>query len=179
MRHAIALTFGFLLISAFTAPTRAETPAVSEEEAHAIGVDAYLYFYPLILMDLTRLQGTNIEAGEEPLKGPANMFINASAYPPADFRSVVRPNFDTLYSAAWLDLTKEPIVMSVPNTDGRYYLLPMLDMWTDVFDSPGWRTTGTEAQRRSRRPHPMCGSSAASRPTALRTTMQFTRSRPA
>jgi hypothetical protein len=74
-----------------------------------------------------------------------NAFTNVPEYPPADFKGVVRSNFDTLYSSGWLDLTKEPLVISVPDTDGRYYLLPMLDMWTDVFASPGWRTTGTAA----------------------------------
>ena len=72
-----------------------------------------------------------------------NTFTNVSEYPPADFKGVVRSNFDTLYSSGWLDLTKEPLVITTPDTNGRYYLLPMLDMWTDVFASPGWRTTGT------------------------------------
>jgi len=74
-----------------------------------------------------------------------NTFVSVPAYPPADFKGVVRPNFDTLYSIAWLDLTKEPLVISAPDTNGRYYLLPMIDMWTDVFASPGWRTSGTQA----------------------------------
>jgi hypothetical protein len=125
-------------------PGLAQT-AVTEQEAHAIGVDAYLYFYPLISMDLTRKQSTNIEPGREFGKGPMNMFTNVPEYPPADFKGVVRTNFDTLYSIAWLDMTKEPLVVSVPDTGGRFYLLPMLDMWTDVFASPGWRTTGTQA----------------------------------
>jgi hypothetical protein len=96
-------------------------------------------------MDISRKQFTNIESGKELGKGPMNMFVNVPQYPPADFKGVVRSNFDTLYSTAWLDLTKEPLVVSAPDTDGRFYLLPMLDMWTDVFASPGWRTTGTQA----------------------------------
>jgi hypothetical protein len=125
----------------------AQAASITEQEAHAIGVDAYLYFYSLVTMDLTRKQMTNIPAGKELGFGPPNTFNNVLAYPTASDRVVVRPNFDTLYSIAWLDLTKEPLVVSVPDTGGRYYLLPMLDMWTDVFASPGWRTTGTQAQQ--------------------------------
>ena len=120
-------------------------PTLTDDVARAIGVDAYLYFYSLITMDVTRRQSTNIEAGKELGKGPMNTFVNVPAYPPADLKVVVRVNFDTLYSIAWLDLTKEPLVVSTPDTAGRYYLLPMLDMWTDVFASPGSRTTGTRA----------------------------------
>jgi hypothetical protein len=118
---------------------------MTEEAVHAIAVDAYLYFYPLVSMDITRKQSTNILAGKEFGKGPMNTFVSVPAFPPAELKVVVRINFDTLYSIAWLDLTKEPQIVSAPDTHGRFYLLPMLDMWSDVFASPGWRTTGTEA----------------------------------
>jgi hypothetical protein len=122
-----------------------ESSSLTADQARAIAVDAYVYFYSLITMDVSRKFFTNIEPGKEFGKGPMNMFVNVPAYPPADFKGVVRSNFDTLYSIAWLDLTSGPLVVSAPDTAGRFYLLPMLDMWTDVFASPGWRTTGTEA----------------------------------
>ena len=101
---SILISFG--LFAALATPTSAQ-PAITEQEAHAIGANAYLYFYSLITMDLTRKQSTNIEPGKEVGKGPMNAFTNVSAYPPADYRTVVRVNFDTLYSIAWLDMTKE------------------------------------------------------------------------
>ncbi len=134
----------FAIVSVLPADARADEP-ITEETAHALGVDAYLYLYPLVTMDITRKQSVNIEPGKEAGKGPMNMFVNIPAYPSADMKVVVRINFDTLYSIAWLDLTKEAQVVSAPDTDGRFYLLPMLDMWSDVFASPGWRTTGTKA----------------------------------
>ena len=120
---------------------------MTPEQITAIGVQAYTYFYPLITMDVTRKQLTNVEAlGKVPFHGPMNAMVNVPAYPPAEFKGVVRPNFDTLYSSGWLDVSKEPLVVTVPDSGGRYYLLPILDMWSDVFASPGWRTTGTGAQ---------------------------------
>src|SRR4029450_11690896 len=79
----------------------------SEEEARGIGVDAYVYLYPLVTMELSRRQMTNLAAGERPGFGPMGVFSHVREFPPADFKAVVRPNFDTLYSSAWLDPASE------------------------------------------------------------------------
>ena len=157
---SIAITAATLLLAGVAMPPAfAQAPAappaaqavapVGEAEAYAIGLEAYDYLYPLVTMDVTRRQATNYaRMGEHFGRGPANGFVHVREFPPADFRDVVRPNFDTLYSIAWLDLTREPMVLSLPDTsgpDGRFYLMPMLDMWTNVFASPGTRTTGPVA----------------------------------
>ena len=110
--------------------------------AQAAAKDAYLYGYPLVLMDVTRAKMTNVPSVAG-LAAPMGQFVNLRAFPDATFTDVVSPNADTLYSIAWLDLKQEPIVMSVPDTHGRYYLMEMLDGWTNVFASPGKRTTVT------------------------------------
>jgi hypothetical protein len=142
IKTTTALVIGLLVSPVLSLTARAQT-AVTEQEAHAIGVDAYVYLYPLITMDITRKQLTNTDKGFG--RGPMNVFHNVPAYPPASDKSVVRTNYDTLYSITYLDLLKEPVVVSVPDTGGRFYILPMLDMWTDVFASAGSRTTGTQA----------------------------------
>ena len=142
IKTTTALVIGLLVSPVLSLTAPAQT-AVTEQEAHAIGVDAYVYLYPLITMDITRKQLTNTDKGFG--RGPMNVFHNVPAYPPASDKSVVRTNYDTLYSITYLDLLEEPVVVSVPDTGGRFYILPMLDMWTDVFASAGSRTTGTQA----------------------------------
>jgi hypothetical protein len=116
-------------------------------DVRMLSYEAYAYLYPLVTTDIGRQQAINLPAGARPGFGPANMFHHLREFPPVDYRAVVRVNFDTLYSSAWLDLTAGPVIVGAPDTQGRYYLLPMLDMWTDVFATPGARTTGTGAQR--------------------------------
>jgi hypothetical protein len=142
-KSACTLALSLLTCSVLPLTAQAQS-AITEQEAQSIARDAYIYFYPLVTMDVTRKQLTNVEPGKG-VGAPMNALFSFPAFPTADMRTVVRPNFDTLYTFGYLDLTKEPIVVSVPDTGGRYYLLPMLDMWTDVFASPGWRTTGTQA----------------------------------
>ncbi|WES65995.1 DUF1254 domain-containing protein [Microbacter sp. GSS18] len=109
-------------------------------ELERIAVEGYHYFYPLILMDATQRVATGGGSG-----GTVNSFVHKRAFPPGDFRDVVRPNFDTLYSTAWLDLRDGPQVLTVGEPVRRFFMLPLLDMWTDVFAVIGTRTTGDDA----------------------------------
>ena len=118
---------------------------LTEKEATEIGIEAYIFGYPLVTMEMTRRVMTNV-AEPTGTRAPMGQFANLREYPTAAFKDVVAPNADTLYSLAWLDLSKEPYVLSLPDEDDRYYLMPMLDGWTDVFQVPGKRTTGTKAQ---------------------------------
>jgi hypothetical protein len=138
------------LAALFLAGVVATTPLApaadkSSTSSDAIAVEAYLYLYPLVVMDYTRRQLINVPPGKPGIAAPMNTFAADPAFPTPEMHSVPRPNFDTLYSPAWVDLTAGPVLITTPDTDGRYYLASILDMWSEVFASLGKRTTGTEA----------------------------------
>jgi len=130
-------------------PTAARAHAqihnLSEEDAHEIALEAYIYAYPLVLMELTRRVMTNVAVPDASGKAPMNRFGHRQTFPDPSFTDVVTPNADTLYSMLWFDLSKEPLLIHVPEAGGRYYLLEIMDMWSDVFASPGTRTNGEGA----------------------------------
>jgi Tfp pilus assembly protein PilF len=122
-----------------------EDVAAEKKKWLELATEAYVYGYPLVLMETTKQVMTNVAAPEPSGRAPINQFGNIPAFPTPEAKDVVSPNVDTLYTIAWLDLAKEPMVLHVPDTKGCYYVMQMLDGWTEVFASPGKRTTGTKA----------------------------------
>jgi DNA sulfur modification protein DndE len=115
--------------------------AINEKEAEEIGTEVYIYGYPLVTSEITRRVMTNT-VKPEGQRAPMNQFINLKTFPDPSYKDFTTPNADTLYSFAWIDLSTEPLVLYLPDEDNRYYLMPFLSAWTDVFAVPGTRTTG-------------------------------------
>jgi uncharacterized protein (TIGR02246 family) len=143
LRGSLGLVVG-LALALSPSTTFAQAP-VRVDEALQIATDAYVYGYSLVTMEMTRRIMTNVAAPEGKF-APMGQFANLRAYPTPNDKEVTAPNADTLYSLAWLDLAKEPYVVSIPDENNRYFLMPMLSGWTDVFAVPGKRTSGTKAQ---------------------------------
>lgn len=109
-------------------------------DAKEIIIEAYHYLYPLVLMQVTRQFSINQSLGAAPGVGPEGMFHHFREFP--GMAEGNRPSFDMLHSSAWLDLSKGAYLISVPPTEGRYYVLAAYDMWTDAFAVIGTHTTG-------------------------------------
>ncbi|WP_174800910.1 DUF1254 domain-containing protein [Martelella limonii] len=142
---ALGVSFAAAIPKAVFAEEGALADGVLERGDFWTALDAYIYAYPLVTMEYTRRVLTNVP---RPLgtKAPMGQIGRLREYPNAAFRDVTAPNADTLYTYGFFDVGKEPYVFSLPDMDGRYALFPMLDGWTNVFDVPGKRTTGTGAQ---------------------------------
>jgi hypothetical protein len=144
--HLVVLLAVVVLPMATAGPAWAKQGTkVSEQEAKQIGVEAYIYGYSLVTMEMTRRVMTNV-AAPEAQKAPVGQFARLREYPTPANKDVTAPNADTLYTLAWLDVAQEPWILSLPDMQDRYFLMPMLSGWTDVFQVPGKRTTGTKAQ---------------------------------
>jgi len=149
-RHALAAGLGGAFSTLSLSSLRAEfdgplARGIEGGEEFWLATDAYIYGYPLVTMEMTRRVITNV-ASVAGTRGPMGQFIKLRQYPDASFRDVTAPNADTLYTTAFIDVGKDPWVLSIPDMKDRYFLMPMLDGWTNVFQVPGKRTTGTGAQ---------------------------------
>src|SRR3954464_10998257 len=100
---------------------------ISRDEAHQIAVDAYIYGYPLVLMDVMRRAQTSVPFPNSH-SAPINRFAHERFLPGPHYKGFVRPHADGVASSAWLDLSDGPIVLNIPATD-RYYLLSAMSAW--------------------------------------------------
>jgi hypothetical protein len=122
-----------------------EAPSLSVVEATSIATEAYIYGYPLVTFDMVRRQQTNV-ATPDAEHAPMGQMIKMRSYPAVDNHCCAAPNADTLYTMVWLDVSREPWVFSIPDMGDRYYIMPMLDGYSEVFHVAGSRTTGGKAQ---------------------------------
>lgn len=148
----ISLFFGFMpikanAISAEYASSHVPSTNGTEEydlsikEAMTIAIDAYLYGYPLITFDMARRQQTNVELpGAE--QAPMGQLIKMRRYLAVDNHCCAAPNADTLYTIAWLDVNEEPFVFSIPDMGDRYFIFPLLDGYSEVFEVVSSLATG-------------------------------------
>ncbi|MCA3559431.1 MAG: DUF1254 domain-containing protein [Aestuariivirga sp.] len=148
-RRSLLSSAGLLSMSAFAGKALALGDPVARLEDVtddlALASDAYIYGYPLVTMEMTRRVVTNVVHGRG-TRGPMGSLIKLRQYPDATFRDVTAPNADTLYTTAFFDVGDEPWVLDQPDMGDRYFLLPLISGWTDVFEVPGSRTTGGAKQ---------------------------------
>ncbi|QDJ50586.1 DUF1254 domain-containing protein [Bordetella hinzii] len=118
---------------------------LSAQELRDVAIDAYIYAYPMVLMEVTRRQTTNVQS---PVAGraPMNQFGHRTSLPDARTADVAWPSTDTLYSSLWYDVSREPLIIQVPDAGDRFVMLNLLDMWTDSYATRGTRTNGRGPQ---------------------------------
>jgi hypothetical protein len=126
----------------------------SGDGLQALAEEAVTYAFPLA--EMARMRATTSPkrchaglAAEAPndTRRWCNVLVHARELLGAGRSRVVTPNNDTLYVNTWLDLREGPVVIEVPDTLGRYYVLGMLDFYTNPFGNIGQRCTGTGAGR--------------------------------
>jgi hypothetical protein len=113
---------------------------LGEEEASKIGLEAYVYGFPVV--EMYRLRYNSAFNPATTVRIPINQFRHRRELIDHNYSAVVSPNSDTLYTSAWLDLTNEPLLLHVPDSKGRYYVFQFIDFFTNNVALVGTRTTG-------------------------------------
>jgi hypothetical protein len=153
-----ALSLALLL--GLSAPTSAQDTMTPDEakakQAHALGTTAYVWGYPMVVMQRSRDAMT--KGGDSPptptqfnesglLFAPVNQVANAWSMLGPSFSAVQSVNRDTQYSVTWYDSSGEPYILHLPNAEGRYYTFQFLDAYTNNFRYASTRTMGSQEQR--------------------------------
>jgi len=141
---AVAL-LGLVVVVVIALQVVTRTPSLHTEGAVRDAVDAYIYGYPLVTFDMARKQQTNVAKPDEQ-HAPMNQMIKMRTYLPIDNHCCAAPNADTLYTIAWLDVYNEPLMLSIPEIRDRYYIVPLLDGFSEVIKVISSIDDGAKAQ---------------------------------
>ena len=151
-----ALLLGFSATSIAAEKKAALTPDEAKaKQAYALGVQAYIWGYPMVVMQKSRDAMT--KGGDAPvtpeqfnktgkLFAPVNQVANAWGMLGPKFSAVESGNSDTQYSVTWFDSSKEPYVLHLPDAKGRYYTFQFIDAFTNNFHYASTRTKGSQDQ---------------------------------
>jgi hypothetical protein len=131
LKGFILALLGLIAVAVIALQIVSRTPTLHTEGAVRDAVDAYIYGYPLVTFDMARMQQTNVEKPDEQ-HAPMNQLIKMRTYLPIDNHCCAAPNADTLYTIAWLDVYDEPWILSIPEIKDRYYIVPLLDGFSEV-----------------------------------------------
>jgi hypothetical protein len=124
---------------------RLTSAQVKEEDAFTIGVQAYIWGFPAWMDQQNTVMTFSVEEPDG-LRGPFNMLVQAKGLYGPEARITQSPNNDTIFSAASLDLTKEPLIFYVPDFKGRFYTFQLIDKYTNNFGYISQRTKGFKEQ---------------------------------
>jgi hypothetical protein len=132
---------------ALSACSNAAPGGLSAAEAQALAKEAYIYAYAPVYMERQRRNMVSVDADRGDGSAPENSFGNVRALGSPALKTIVMPNNDTLYSSAWIDLSKGPFLLEVPPMGERYFTFQMMDAFSNTFDYVGTRATGPQGGR--------------------------------
>ncbi len=126
---------------------RTAADKLSAAEVQALAKEAYIYAYAPVYMERQRRNMVSVDTDGGDGSAPENSFGHVRALGSPELTTIVMPNNDTLYSSAWIDLSKGPFLLQVPPMGERYFTFQMMDAFSNTFDYAGTRATGPQGGR--------------------------------